>query len=192
MIAAFHKDSDTQVWLAGEWHDEPTGLVVPVRGLVDIAPRAESEFALCLADLKTTRSAAVLPWQRWCYQARYHWQAALYIALWNAATGEERNTFCFIVQENFAPWQTGKRMLSQDFLTLGTAEYRAALANYCQCLKHDRWPGYDDTDEAIQSWSLVQPEPFMAERAQFAPKYDFDEPEPVDEQKAGPEFEYRD
>lgn len=175
IIADFLDASDVQVMVTAEWHDEKTGLIVPLRCLIDLVPRNDSEFCKCLADLKTTRNAALMPWQRWCFTAGYHIQAAFNRAMYCAAMpDEDRNTFCFILQENYSPWQTGKRMLSQDFLTLGTADYTRLMENYCQCLKTNKWPSYDDTDEAIQgSWSLVSPEPWMAAHAEFAPKMSF-------------------
>lgn len=175
LIESWLDSCECQVWVASEWHDKPTGIVLPCKALLDFVPRVDSLFGKCLGDFKTTKSAAIMPWQRWCFQAGYHTQAAFYSDQFIAATGEDRNTWCFIVQENYEPYQPGKRMLSQDFLTLGRATYAQMLANYCQCLKSGRWPSYDDTDEAIQGWSLVAPEPFMAERAAFAPRYEFDD-----------------
>lgn len=164
---------DFQTWVAGEWKDEETDLVVPVRCLIDCEPRPDTEFSKCLGDLKTTRNAALIPWQRFCYQMGYYIQAAWDIDLYVAATEQDRNTWCWILQENYEPWQTARRMMSQDFLTLGRAEYRQAMSNYCQCLKSGVWPGYDDHDEAVQGWSLVSPMPWMSSEAQFAPKYEF-------------------
>jgi hypothetical protein len=178
IIASFLDDSDKQVWVAGLWKDEATGIIVPVKCLIDLVPRADTVFAKCLGDLKTTRNAALMPWQRWCYSAGYHIQAAFNNALYCAATGEDRTDFCFIVQENYPPFQTGKRLLSQDFMALGLAAVSRALADYCQCLKAGKWPGYDDTDEAVQSWSVVAPEPWMASHEQFAPHLNFGETEP--------------
>lgn len=196
-IANFHAQSDKQVWLAGEWHDHDTGIVVPLRGLLDLAPCKESEFSDCIADLKSTRNAALIPWQRWCYQAKYHWQGALYLDLWNAAADEGRTTFCFIVQENYAPWQTSKKILGQDgstapgFVTLGRMEYQTALKAYCQCRKRGFWPGYDDHDEAVQGWSVVRPDPWMAERTAFAPKFEIPGEEPPPDPTQDPEFDGR-
>lgn len=177
IIGAFLEASERQVLVEAEWHDEPTGLVIPVRCLMDMVPRADSEFAKCLADLKTVRNASLIPFQRQVHQFGWHIQAAFDTDLYVAATGEDRNTWCFIGMESFAPWQPFKRMLSQDFMELGRAQYTKALRNYAQCLKHDRWPGYDDHDEAIQGWSLCAPEPWMANAETFAPKYDFTEQE---------------
>lgn len=178
---AFSDASDKQVWLSATWTDTDTGLAIPVKCLIDYAPRLDTEFAKCLGDLKSTRNASLLPWQRWCFSAGYHVQAAFDLDMYVAATGEDRNTWCFILQENFPPWEPARRMLSQDFLTLGRGEYQRLLANYCQCLKSGKWPNYDEHDEAIQGWSLVDAEPFMAERAAFAPKFDF-----ADEQETEP------
>ena len=177
IIAAWFDASDRQVWLSAKWHDETTGLVVPLKCLLDFVPRKDSEFCKCAGDLKTTRNGSLLVWQRFCYQMGYHVQAAFNLDLLAAATKEDRNTFCFILQENFPPWQPAKRMLAEDFLTLGRASYQNSLANYCQCLKSGKWPDYDMHDESVQGWSVVRPEPFMAEREAFAPHFSFTEPE---------------
>ena len=179
IAARFIDDSDKQVWLTGEWLDEDTKLVIPCKCLIDLVPRKDSEFCKCLGDLKTTRNAAPMAWQRWCYTAGYHIQAAWNLAMYVAATQEDRTTFCFLLVENYEPWQPAKRMLSQEFLDLGRAEINRIMALYARCLKSGNWPGYDDTDEAAAGgWSLVAPEPWMADRAMFAPRYvTGDEPE---------------
>jgi len=182
IIHSFLEDSDSQVLVEGQWKDEKTGLVIPVRCLMDLVPRLDTEFAKCLGDLKSTRTAALMPFQRFCFEIGYHVQAAFDTDLYVAATGEDRVTWCFIIQESYPPWQTGKRMLSQDFLDLGRADYKQWLSNYCWCLKNSHWPDYDETDEAIQGWSLVAPEPWMATRGQFAPKFVM-ETEPETEQE---------
>lgn len=170
VAAAFIDASDKQVLVVAEWLDEETKLVVPVRCLLDLVPRADSEFAKSLADLKTVRSAALIPFQRQCYQYGWHLQGAFDLDLFVAATGEDRCNWCFIIQESYEPWQPAKRLLSQDFIDIGRAEYRKHLALYCACLKAGRWPDYDSTDESVQGWSIVRPEPFMVSDSAFSPK----------------------
>lgn len=182
LAAEWLNSCDCQIWVQAEWHDKATGLVIPIKALLDFVPRAGTVFANCLGDFKTTRNASVMAWQRWCFTAGYHVQAAIYSDLYVEATKEDRNTWCFLVQENYEPYEVGKRMLSQDFTALGKATYTKMLQNYCQCLKHNRFPGYDDTDESIQGWSLVAPEPFMAERAMFAPQFSFGDGEEPEDQ----------
>ena len=174
LIAAWIKSCDCQVWGAGQWQDDKSGLTIPVKCLIDFVPRADTEFCKCLGDLKTTRTAGVMAWQRDCYRMGYHFQAAFNTDLYVAATGEDRNTWCWILSESYEPWEPGKRMLSQDFITLGREAYTRAIENYCACLKANRWPGYDDNDEAVQSWTLVAPEPWMTGAELFAPRFDFD------------------
>jgi len=186
ILTAFIQASEKQVLVKGEWVDEKTGLTIPVQCLIDLAPREDTEFADCLGDFKSTRTAALMAFQRDAFKYGYHVQAAFDFALWNAATGQQRTTWCFVLQESFEPWQTGRRILSQDFLALGVAEYTRLLGNYCACLKSGRWPSYEDTDEGnVQGWSVIEAEPFMAERAAFAPKFDFDEPESEEESAPG-------
>lgn len=181
IIASVLDNSEKQVHVVAEWHDEPTGLVIPLRALIDIVPSKEAEFSKCLFDLKTTRCAALLPWQRWCFSCAYHVAAALYLDVYSKAVGEDRNTMCYILSENFPPYETAKRMLSQDFTTLGRETYQRLLKNYCQCVQNKRWPSYDDVDESVQGFGLVNAEPFMAERAMFAPRFEFGEEEHAEE-----------
>jgi hypothetical protein len=155
--------------------------------LIDFRPRVDTEFAHCLGDLKRTRSAALMPWQRDCFNMGYHVQAAFYQDLYAAATGEDRNTWCFVLSESLRPFQPGKRILSQDFYAIGKAEYVRLMENYCLCLKHQKWPDYDDTDEAVQTWSVVNPDPWMATKAQFAPKFIFGEGEVVSASESDPD-----
>lgn len=154
--------SQSQVEIAAEYHDE-SGIVVPLRGLVDIAPNAPSErFGKCLADLKTCESAHPKPFARSVHQYGYAWQAAIYLDIWTAATEEDRCEFRFILQESFAPYQVGKRILSQEFLEIGRRDYIAALRLYCQCLNQNDWPNYEGMDnQSIDGWAITQPEAWM-------------------------------
>lgn len=181
ILAGFIGACDTQVWIASEWHDPDTGLVIPCRALPDFVARADSEFPKVCGDLKTTRNASPMAWQRWCYQAGYHVQAAFHLDQLQAAKPEEvRDSWVFVVQENFPPYQIGRRMLSQDFLQLGRLTYQRALRNYCLSLKNNIWPDYDAHDEALQGgWTLVEPLPWMVNEDEFAPHqmFEYNEPE---------------
>ena len=176
VLGPYMEQSRRQVLVTGEWHDEPTGLTIPVRCLIDLAPADDSEFAGSLGDVKTTRTAALMAFQRDVFKYGYHLQAAFDLALFNAATGQERTDWCFLVQESYHPWQTGRRLLAQDFIDLGRCDYKRLLGNYCACVKSGKWPDYDENDEAVQGWSIVSPAPWMATQCQFSPKYEFDEP----------------
>ncbi len=177
IIAAFIEASDKQVLVTAEWHDEPTGVIIPVRCLMDLVPRNDTEFAKSLGDLKSTRTGALIPFQRDVYKMGYHVQGAFDLDMFVAATGEDRVNWCLIIQESYHPWQSGKRLLAEDYLAIGRAEYANLLHLYCQCLKSGKWPGYDDNDEAAQGWSVVAPEPWMMSAGQFAPRFEMPETE---------------
>lgn len=172
VVHAFLEASYTQVLVRGEWRNEDPDIVAPVECLIDLVPRPDTEFASCLGDLKTGRNAALLPWQRFCFSMGYHCQAEFNRALYSAAMpSEDRNTFCFIVQENYEPWQVAKRILSQDFGELGRLTVNQLMADYSRCVASGKWPGYDDHDEAVQGWSVVRPEMWMVNQSSFAPHF---------------------
>mgnify|MGYP001199794895 CR=1 FL=1 len=162
-IARWHSDSDRQVWVAGEWKDEATGIVVPCKCLLDYVPRASSEYFRCLGDFKSARSAAPRGWSRHLYTYGYHIQGALNLDMFVAATQEDRQTWCWILQENYPPYEPGLEMMSEDFMAMGRATYQQAMGRYCRCLKSGQWPGYDAMNpDNLQGWSLAVPEVWMA------------------------------
>lgn len=159
-IAEIFRQSRKQVMLQGWYDDKETGLRIPLKALLDLAPPAD-----CLADLKTTRSAHHRSWSKSVNQFEYHVQAARHLDLWNAATGERRTEFRHIIQENYKPFEIGKRILSAEFISLGRQRYVRTLQRYAQCLKKQEFPGYDETGNAqdlvIDGWLVTAPEAWM-------------------------------
>jgi hypothetical protein len=155
--------SDKQVMVMAEYRDRETGLVIPVQTLIDIVPLAQSMHAQSLADLKTSFTASGRRWNRICYERGYHVQAALSLDLYNAASGEKRDSFFHIVQENFEPYHiaTPLPMLSQEFIELGRKFYQQALRDYCQCLKSGEWPSYAPANTVIDPFQMIEPEAWM-------------------------------
>jgi hypothetical protein len=171
-ISSMLADSDKQVWLAGFWKDETTGLLIPVRALLDFVPRPDSAFYKNLGDLKTARNAAPGAWGRAVFDMGYHVQAAFNLDLYRAARpDEDRCNFCHIVVENYPPFQFGRRILSEQFLEIGRATYRRALANYAYCLKNNHWPDYDEGDDSAQGWTITEPTPWMENEGLYAQRF---------------------
>lgn len=164
-LAVLVNGSKKQVMVEGTYHDQETGLDVPLHGLIDFVPTVEPLLD-SLADLKTTRNADPHAWGRDVFTYGLHVQGALYLDLWNKATGEERTTFRHAISESGPPWETACRILSQDFITLGRMRYIEALQRYCRCLADDIWPGYDTSEhgECYDGWLLTMPEPWMVNR----------------------------
>jgi hypothetical protein len=154
--------SDKQVMVQATYQDAETSIDVPVRILIDLLPpESHAMFGKSVVDLKTIASAQPKEYRRAVFTFGWHVQAALYIDILNA-TGQDRCDFRHIVQESEPPFITAKRLLSQEFLALGRATYRTALAAYCQCLATKTWQDYDAyARELYQGWRMSDVEAWM-------------------------------
>jgi hypothetical protein len=169
-ITRLHQDSDIhgfiacsqcQVMATADYQDRLTGVIVPVKILVDFVPdKHHPAFGQDLGDLKTARNASPGKWSREVFDRRYHWQSAMNLDVYAAATGEDRTGFRHIVSENVHPYQPGKRWLDQEMIQLGRAEYLRALGMYAECLKTNYWPSWDDS-AIIKGWTQVSMEAWM-------------------------------
>lgn len=169
--------SQRQVQIALAWKDEGTGLIIPVKVLADLVPKPDSKFGSMLVDFKTTADAAPDAWQRHTINFDLHYQAALYLDAINCAFDLNYSSFANIVQESAAPFEVARRIFHSDFLEMGRDRYRRDFAFYCQCLKTNRWPGYEDFDTesmlhpVVEGFRVVYP-PTWALRKAAAEKAD--------------------
>jgi len=144
-IADLFACSKRQVMVTGEYHDEATKLVIPVRCLIDLVPdHLSRSYGNMLSDLKTARDAAPRHFEKAIFEFDYDVQAWLSLALYNLATGEYRNGWQLVIQENIEPFETPEfqPFLSTEYLQIGEARLAAALKFYAQCLAHNAWPSY--------------------------------------------------
>jgi hypothetical protein len=139
-----------QCWLEGVYLDADTGLEITVRGLVDIVPDRFGEYGAYLADLKTTGDASMDKWKRQLENMWYHVQAAIYLDMWNKATGEDRTEFAHVIQENEYPYEIAHRSVSDEWLRQGRACYKAALQTYARCKASGVWEGLDASAEGFE------------------------------------------
>ncbi len=163
IISEFIQSSRKQVYIMAEYRDGTTGITVPVKRLLDLVPDADHPtFGKSLADLKTAKSAAPRAWKTAVFNHNYHVQAAMDLDVYTLATGEDRCEFRHIIQESYAPFATGRRLLAAEFIDIGRAKYVSALQEYCRCLKENRWPRYDDrASKTLDGWQIVEPEDWM-------------------------------
>lgn len=176
--------SEKQVLVEATYQDEDTGLEIPAKCLIDLVPDVSHEkFGKCLADLKTTRSAHPRTWLNSVHLYGYDAQAAMNLWMYSRATGEDRNTFYHVIQENTHPWQVARRMLSEEFIEIGRVKIVNALKRYCRCLKTGNWPSWDDYSE-YDGWGMVNPAPYMMTIE--------DAPEPIEETEDKPEYQLSD
>lgn len=91
------------------------GFTAPAKGLIDIAPDIQGKWGRYLVDLKTTGKLDDMDQvERSIYNFGYHAQAALYLDIWNALTGEGRKGFMFAFQLSSAPYEVAIVELSVD------------------------------------------------------------------------------
>lgn len=163
--AEYVKCSQCQVLCTAEYHDEETGIIVPVKAMIDLVPdKAHQEYGNTLADFKTTTNAAHQVWSREIHKWSYHMQAAMYLDIYNAATGDHRNEFRHLIQESEPPFEVGRRKMYDDpddltsFIAIGRIACIEMLKAYCQCLIRNEWPSYDTYADG---WTPVEPEAWM-------------------------------
>lgn len=158
-IRDFINCSKKQVMVSADYHDAETGLIVPVRVLTDLVPDPKHIlYGKSMGDLKTSQDASNHKWPRTVSQFTYHVQGALNLDLHTAASPDiERIEFRHLIQESEPPYQTGRRILSSEFIEIGRSKYMAALKLYCQCLKHQFWPDFETGPNVMNGWSLTQP-----------------------------------
>jgi len=121
--------------------------VTDIKGLIDIVPDGLD----CLIDLKTTANIDGLESiQRTIINRGYHWQAALYLDLYNAASGENRTRFVFCFVEVESPHETAWVELSENLLDLGRSGYMNAVAKWQTCVVTGHWPKQIEGIEIIE------------------------------------------
>jgi len=175
-IAEFGDGSQLQVWVQGEWRDQDTKLVIPLRALIGYCPNGNGHYARALGAFRTPRDAGHGMWARTCYFGAYHVYAALALDLYNHATDEDRNEFYFVLSESLPPYEPARRQLSSQFIGLGRKTYHGLLSQYARCLKHNVWPGYDLNEKGDEIWSVVDLEPWMEQGKVDASTVVTDEP----------------
>lgn len=155
--------SDKQVLIVGEYHDKATGVIVPVKTLVDLMPgRGTPEpFTKCLADWKTAREAAPEIWPFVVDKRDYDAQAAM--SLWLATAAEpvrDWQGWLHCGHENTHPFEPFRRWLSAEMIELGRVKILSALERYCACLSSGQWPAWDDAGRqwpGLEGWGICEP-----------------------------------
>lgn len=172
ILAAWFASCDRQIWVTAEWVDKATKLVIPVQVLLDFVPRKDTEFSKCLGDFKAVASGTLRAFKSQVFKYGWHIQAALYTDVYMAAVnpkndpdGEDRNTWCFAGVENYPPFEPFRRLLLSEFVMEGRRMYQHAFASYARALTTGKWLNYDDNPEAIQGWTPIALEPWMAYEA---------------------------
>jgi len=108
-----------------------------IKGMIDLVPDGLD----LLVDLKTTaRIGSLREITNTIISRGYHWQAALYLDLWSAATEEKRNRFVICFIEVSEPYESAWVEVSPELIEAGRAGYMNALAKWQSCVAVNVWP----------------------------------------------------
>lgn len=130
----FRNGAQTQVSVMHALADE-TGDVWRAKCRLDIVP-TDPDW---LCDLKTTgKPLNSIP--NIIADRGYHAQAAFYMDLWNAATGEDRTRWAFIFQSDTPPYEVAVVELDREGIEAGRKWYREAFAKWCRCTREGNFP----------------------------------------------------
>lgn len=138
----------TQVSAVASGKESGTGERFLGKCRMDIVPSLSGPFGDWLVDLKTTSSLSNL--ERTISDFGYHVQAAWYLDMWNAASGQDRKRWGFVFQESDAPYEIAVVELDQDAIARGREWYLNALEAWCLCHKTNNFPSpFDDEIRVI-------------------------------------------
>ncbi len=126
--------SDTQVMYVREYDG------IFLKSLFDMCPRADSKFSDSIIDMKRTVASSPKQFEYECLKYSYHWQAACYLDMHNAVTGENRERFFFVLSESQSPYGEGMVEMHPKMIQRGREEYMEALNKYVECVKTGSFP----------------------------------------------------
>ena len=108
-----------------------------IKGMIDLVP---DSLDLLVGLTTTARIGSLREITNTIISRGYHWQAALYVDLWNAASGEKRNRFVICFIEVTEPYETAWVEVSPELIEEGRTRYMNALAKWQSCVAIDVWP----------------------------------------------------
>jgi len=108
-----------------------------------------------IADLKTCADASPRAFARSCANYRYHVQAALYLAIAQAA-GLDAESFCFVAVESTAPYAVMVYDLDVQSLVAGMTQAQRDIKRLIECRAANHWPAYSTKPITLTlpEWSL--------------------------------------
>jgi exodeoxyribonuclease VIII len=96
-----------------------------------------------IIDLKSTLIAAPQVFEKDIKKFKYHWQAAFYIDLIKAVTGQDAS-FKILAVEKIPPFGISLQEIGFDLLAIARREIAETQARLALCYANDDWPGYPE------------------------------------------------
>lgn len=131
------------------WVDEATGVYCKARP--DHIPDRTQDSAkrVRLIDLKGMADDSPIAFQRAASSRALYRQQAHYCNGYKAATGLEVDDFVFAVVSSAPPILATPYRLVDEAVQQGFEEVAELLAEYAECCKSNRWPGYTAAERMV-------------------------------------------
>lgn len=125
---------------------------------VDVRARFDIYDGVNAADLKTARDASPKGFNTSVGRYGYHVQDRFYQEAHTAVTGNELESFKFVVVESTAPYLVG--VYDLDFMWEDIAKERTKRARelYRACTETGVWPGYQSATLTPPTWAVFESE----------------------------------
>ena len=126
------------------------------KALIDIVPSPSSKYGNGLCDLKRTSGFLPDKFRRIVLQMKYHWQAAVYLDLWNnwcILTGHpehQRNKWYFLLVQDDYPYGVGVAELDEELIKEGREQYKSAIKKARFCLETGIYPNPYEGDHIVK------------------------------------------
>jgi hypothetical protein len=145
-VAAYLRSGcSSQTVCQWDWEDPVTGIVVPLKCMIDLEP-PDADY---LADFKTTNDASLAGFRKTAAWLRYDLQGAFYLWGYRLCV-RDVSQFAFIVSESKKPFPAAAYHLTPRDLAIGAHGGRTRwgevkgffqiLSLYCKCLDSGIWP----------------------------------------------------
>jgi len=131
--------------------DDETGEAQRV--LVRVRPDWEypvNDKQVILLDAKSCADASPPEFAKQVGRKGYDMQNAMYVDVYEKASGKEVLGFVFAEVETEYPYVCSASMLNAPDVEAGLNEYRRLLAIYAKCERENHWPGYTEDVALIQ------------------------------------------
>lgn len=142
-------DTTRQVACQWEYRDPLTGIVIPLKCMIDMVSNDLSS----LIDFKTSAGASLSEFRRSASKFRYDLQGAFYLWGFRECYADVEH-FGFIVSESRAPYPTASYFLTPNDIHFGreggtsrwntVPGYLTMLTRYARCLADGVWPQLND------------------------------------------------
>ena len=109
-------------------------------------------------DLKTARDASPRGFNRSVGTYGYHLQQAFYSDVHYAETGDQLQSFKFLVVEAAAPHLVGVYDLDPMWMDIAAGKVFNARETYKRCVETNTWPGYGAATLTAPTWAVFEGE----------------------------------